>query len=83
MYKANFKLSTTHPTPHIEYIYTMKAMKATKVMSDGRWRRKCKMCGEVKTAWVEMTVVEEGPAKFVMCETCIQPICIAQPNSTT
>ena len=50
----------------------MKAMKAMKVMSDGRWRRKCKMCAEVKTAWVEMTVVEEGPAKFVMCETCIR-----------
>jgi hypothetical protein len=36
-----------------------------------KWRRKCVMCDEVNSAWVEMTVkADEG--KHIMCRECIE-----------
>ncbi len=36
-----------------------------------KWRRKCVMCDEVNSAWVEITVkTDEG--KHIMCKKCIE-----------
>ena len=36
-----------------------------------RWRRKCVMCDEVNSAWVEMTV-KTDKGKHIMCKSCIE-----------
>jgi len=39
-----------------------------------RWRRKCVMCDEVNSAWMEMTVKADGPGKNIVCEPCLTKV---------
>ena len=39
-----------------------------------KWKRKCVICEEVNSAWVEITVKTEGPGKNIICEPCLTKI---------
>ena len=39
-----------------------------------RWRRKCVMCEEVNSAWVEITVEKDGPNKHIICKECLTKV---------
>ena len=39
-----------------------------------KWKRKCVICDEVNSAWIEITVKKEGPDKHIICESCLTEI---------
>lgn len=39
-----------------------------------KWKRKCVICEEVNSAWIEITVKKEGPDKHIICEPCLTEI---------
>ena len=39
-----------------------------------KWKRKCVICDEVNSAWIEITVKKEGPGKHIICEPCLTEI---------
>ena len=39
-----------------------------------RWKRKCVMCEEVNSAWVEITVEKDGPNKHIICKSCLTKV---------
>ena len=36
-----------------------------------KWKRRCELCDEVNSAWMEMTVRREDDDKHIICEECI------------
>jgi hypothetical protein len=38
------------------------------------WKRKCKVCNEVNSAWVEIMVKTEGPDNHIICKECIHKV---------
>jgi len=39
-----------------------------------KWKRRCNVCDEVNSAWVEITVKSEGPDKHIVCKPCLDEI---------
>ena len=39
-----------------------------------KWRRRCEICEEVNSAWIEITVKPEGPDKHIVCKPCLDEI---------
>jgi hypothetical protein len=39
-----------------------------------RWKRKCVMCEEVNSAWIEITVKKDGPNKHIVCKPCLTKV---------
>ena len=39
-----------------------------------KWRRRCEICEEVNSAWIEITVKHEGPDKHIVCKPCLDEI---------
>ncbi len=39
-----------------------------------KWRRRCNLCDEVNSAWVEITVENEGKKKNIVCEPCLTKV---------
>ena len=39
-----------------------------------KWKRRCNLCDEVNSAWIEITVKKEGPSKNIVCEPCLTEI---------
>ena len=39
-----------------------------------KWRRRCEICEEVNSAWIEITVEHEGPDKHIVCKPCLDEI---------
>ena len=45
-----------------------------KKIKEVKWKRRCNMCDEMNSAWVEITVKTEGPGKNIICEPCLTKI---------
>jgi hypothetical protein len=39
-----------------------------------KWKRRCNVCEEVNSAWIEITVKKEGPNKHIVCEPCLTKV---------
>ena len=39
-----------------------------------KWKRKCVMCDNINSAWVEITVEKDGPDKHIVCEPCLTKV---------
>ena len=39
-----------------------------------KWKRRCVICEEVNSAWIEITVKHEGKDKNIICQPCLTEI---------
>ena len=39
-----------------------------------KWKRRCNMCDDTNSAWVEITVKADGNAKNIICEPCLTKV---------
>jgi len=39
-----------------------------------KWKRRCCVCDEINSAWIEITVKHEGKDKNIICQPCLTEI---------